>query len=93
MEEGWSINYLRYILVPIKPIPKKEWPIQPHIPIHYIYVVIIDKTNVMYTKGDAISWYFKGSVLDYETFSLPEYGSAPGLRLVFELINTVLLVM
>ena len=46
----------------------------------------------MNTKGDAISWYFKGSVLDYEMFSLPEYGSDWGLRLVFEPINTVLFV-
>lgn len=70
-----------------------NWPIQPYIPIHYMYVVIFDKTNVMYTKGDAISWYFKGSVLDYEIFSVPEYGSDWGLRLVFELMNTVLLVI
>ena len=50
-----------------------------------MYAVFIDKIN-----GHTRSWYSKGSVLDYEILSLPEYGSDWGLRLVFELINIVL---
>ena len=66
----------------MKPLLKKEWPIQPYIPIHFINSVYIDRKN-----GDAKSWYLKGSVLDYEIFTIPEYGSDWGLGPVFKLIT------
>ena len=82
-DQGWECRLIQSH--PIKPIPKKKWPIQPFTPIHYMYAVYIDKIN-----GDTTSWYSRGSALDYEILSLPEYGSDWGLRLVFELSrNTV----
>ena len=53
-----------------------------------MYAVFIDKIN-----GDITTWYSKGSVLDYEILTLPEYGSDWGLRLVFELINIVFILI
>ena len=54
---------------------QQEFPIQPYQPIHYIYSLYIDRKT-----GNATSWYFKGSALDYE-----EYDS-PGLGKVFILM-------
>ena len=78
LSEGFAC---RQSLEQLEILFKKEHPIQPYQPIHYIYSLYIDKTT-----GNWKSWYFKGSTVDYEVLDSPEFWYDWGLRKVFEWI-------
>ena len=78
LSEGFAC---RQSLEQLEILFKKEHPIQPYQPIHYIYSLYIDKTT-----GNWKSWYFKGSTVDYEVLDSPEFWYDWGLRKVLKWI-------